>query len=75
MWVCEKNYDCVECPRVYEDCECDHWIEVEPVAYAEWKDDGDPCTFICGRCNYRVQRYNNTNFCPNCGAKMIKDIQ
>ena len=36
----------------------------------EWIDDGGPATLICGRCNYRVMRYNNTKFCPNCSARM-----
>lgn len=33
----------------------------------KWVDDGDPLTLICDQCGYRVARYNNTNFCPNCG--------
>ena len=33
----------------------------------KWVDDGDPLTLICDKCGYRVARYNNTNFCPNCG--------
>ena len=36
----------------------------------KWIDDGDPLTLICDQCGYRVARYNNTNFCPNCGADM-----
>ena len=36
----------------------------------EWIDDGDPLTFKCDKCGYLVARYNNTNFCPNCGADM-----
>lgn len=36
----------------------------------KWVDDGDPLTLICDQCGYRVARYNNTNFCPNCGADM-----
>lgn len=33
----------------------------------KWVDDGDPLTLICDKCGYRVARYNNTDFCPNCG--------
>ena len=33
----------------------------------EWIDKGDPLTLRCSKCGYRVARYNNTNFCPNCG--------
>lgn len=36
----------------------------------KWVDDGDPLMFTCGNCGYGVMRYNNTPFCPNCGAKM-----
>lgn len=34
------------------------WIDI---ALTEWK---------CSNCNYQVNRWNNTNFCPNCGADM-----
>ena len=33
----------------------------------EWIDEGDPLTLRCSKCGYQVARYNNTNFCPNCG--------
>ena len=36
----------------------------------KWVDDGDPLMFTCGNCGYGVMRYNNTPFCPNCGADM-----
>ena len=36
----------------------------------KWVDDGDPLMLTCGNCGYAVMRYNNTPFCPNCGAKM-----
>lgn len=41
-------------------------LEREP---EEWVDAGDPLTFTCSKCGYSVARYNNTNFCPNCGNK------
>ena len=37
---------------------------------SQWVDDGDPCTLACGTCGYRVARYNNTKFCPDCGSPM-----
>ena len=51
------------------------WIENSPTIESErttgeWIDDGDPATWVCECCGYRVFRYNNTPFCPNCGAKM-----
>lgn len=39
----------------------------------KWVDDGDPLMFTCGNCGYGVMRYNNTPFCPNCGADMRGD--
>lgn len=36
----------------------------------KWVDDGDPLTWVCSECGYRVVRYNNTPYCPNCGADM-----
>ena len=27
-------------------------------------------TFVCSECNYRVK--DNTDFCPNCGARMVE---
>ena len=35
-----------------------------------WIDDGDPFMWVCDVCGYRVKRYNNTRYCPNCGADM-----
>lgn len=36
----------------------------------KWVDDGDPLMITCGNCGYGVKRYNNTPFCPHCGARM-----
>ena len=41
----------------------------------KWIDDGDPFMWKCGCCGYRVKRYNNTRYCPNCGADMREDEQ
>jgi len=50
-------------------------INNAPIIYtgpqmAKWIDNGDPLTLTCGNCGYDVMRYNNTPFCPNCGAHM-----
>ena len=37
---------------------------------SEWVDDGDPLMLTCGKCGYRVMRYNSTPFCPKCGRRM-----
>lgn len=41
--------------------------DVAPVVHAQWKDD------TCTNCGYGVQPWNNTGYCPNCGAKMDKE--
>ena len=38
--------------------------------FGKWIDDGDPLTWICSECGYRVARYNNTPYCPNCKVNM-----
>ena len=35
-----------------------YWIDLN---IAEWQ---------CSECKYRVERWNNTPYCPECGAKM-----
>ena len=35
-----------------------YWIDLN---IAEWQ---------CSECNYRVERWNNTPYCPDCGTKM-----
>lgn len=47
-------------------------IHSEPPKRGKWINDGDPLMITCGNCGYSVIRYNNTPFCPNCGAKMEK---
>lgn len=39
-------------------------------ANGKWINDGDPATWVCSNCGYRVKGYNNTKFCPNCGCEM-----
>ena len=38
-----------------------------------WKDEGDPLSWTCSNCGYVVFRYNNTKYCPRCGAYMKGD--
>lgn len=46
--------------------------DVEPVKYGKWL-DSDPAEWECSRCSYEVDRWNNTPYCPCCGAKMLKE--
>ena len=46
----------------------------EVVKHGRWiYEDSDPVTMPCSECGYRVYRYNNTHYCPNCGSKMNLD--
>lgn len=44
------------------------WLLRRKEQKGHWIDDGDPCAWVCNVCGYRVERHNNTPFCPNCGA-------
>ena len=50
----------------------DVYISTESRKMGRWIANGDPLMLTCGNCGYSVMRYNNTPFCPNCGAKMEK---
>ena len=39
------------------------WIDLD---ITEWQ---------CSKCHYRVERWNNTPYCPNCGADMRGDAE
>ena len=41
--------------------------DVAPVVHAQWEDD------TCTNCGYGVYPWNNTGYCPNCGARMDKE--
>jgi len=80
MFVCEKDMQCVDCPKNYPDEVCDHWIEVEPVLHAYWIDCCGPIDdFLanCSNCGYQMDTHEERGyhkFCPNCGAKMDGEI-
>ena len=40
----------------------------------EWIDDS-PTSWKCSCCGYGVNRWNNTPFCPNCGASMKGGVE
>lgn len=43
--------------------------DVVEVKHGEWI-DLNITEWQCSECNYRVERWNNTPYCPKCGAKM-----
>ena len=44
-------------------------VDAVEVVHGRWLQD-EPATVLCSECNYRANAYNNTPYCPNCGAKM-----
>ena len=79
-FICEKQGRC--CPHeFYDSIEqaiadsedgvlCDHLIEVAPVRHGRWIASHDEFC-ACSICKYPVYvGWNQTNYCPNCGAKM-----
>lgn len=47
--------------------------DVEVVRHGRWIDsEEDGHLSICGVCNYPVDRFYKTKYCPNCGAKMME---
>lgn len=45
--------------------------DVVEVRHGRWIDsEEDGHLSICGVCNYPVDRFYKTKYCPNCGAKM-----
>ena len=47
-------------------------VDAVEVVHGRWLQD-EPATVYCSECNYRANAYNNTPYCPNCGAKMDGD--
>lgn len=46
-------------------------VDAAPVVHGRWVyEHGDPVLMPCSVCGYQVYRYNNTHYCPECGAKM-----
>ena len=61
FYICEKNGNCVDCPRIDPNESCEHWVEVKYMRYAGWWksfDYGD---------DYRH------SFCSMCGRYAIFD--
>lgn len=54
-------------------------IDAEPVKHGKWIDHGTTCQryecSVCGDQHDWLILPNNINFCPNCGAKMDKEVE
>ena len=56
--------------QTIQDIKNEPTIDAEPVRHGHWKvvDEAEPRRYGCSRC--KVLSYDNTNYCPRCGAKM-----
>ena len=52
-----------------EDFDRQPTVDAEQVRHGKWI-DVNPIKWECSECGDLVYRYNNSPFCPNCGAKM-----
>lgn len=51
--------------------ECLFAADVRPERHGEWQERTDGGEgFVCSRCNGGYAVYDETPYCPNCGAKM-----
>ena len=80
----KQLYQCETCSHHFSG-KCDTWcecgesyrpamvllniVEFEEVRHGEWL-DLNPTEWECSECHYKVERWNNTPYCPRCGAKM-----
>ena len=79
--------ECIERERLLQDIEhyhlsdgkFQHWVEIQPAAdvtpvrRGRWIASHDEFC-ACSTCKYPVYvGWNQTNYCPNCGAKMDKE--
>ena len=69
------------CPHCRSENEEQPTIDAETVRQGNWiKADSQqyfrkhyPC-FTCSECGYRKDSQKKWNYCPNCGARMTKDV-
>lgn len=51
-------------------------VDAAPVVHGRWVYEyDDPIMIPCSVCGYQVFSYNDTHYCPNCGAKMDEGEQ
>lgn len=61
----------VLCGKMYSQIKDLPSVDAAPVVHGRWVYEyGDPVMMPCSVCGYQVYRYNNTPYCPHCGAKM-----
>lgn len=44
--------------------------DVAPVHHGRWEEQSDRDELVCSYCNGGYTLYDETPYCPNCGAKM-----
>ena len=75
MALCAKNGECGE-----EHRQLAEWLRelkrlrAEPVRHGQWLcvDTDTEQFFLCNRC--KKKEYRESDYCPNCGAKMYEEV-
>ena len=79
MFICDKDEHCIDCPKNYENEECEHWVEVVPIDdIYRFTNKTPPIEQFqlvddikCGLCPYCNEGVNEEmNFCSNCGQRL-----
>lgn len=74
MWADENWTDeaPAEIRKMFSPQGCENFtaaVDLAPVKHGEWV-DLNIAEWQCSECKYRVERWNNTPYCPECGARM-----
>ena len=65
----KKHYE-ISYNQGYVDA-CKYYENLPERKNGKWIDDKcSACGYKCSACGYRVEPWNNTPYCPNCGADM-----
>ena len=80
MFICDKDEQCIDCPKNYPDEQCEHWVEVDYVEHGHWIETIENgkmkrVTSCCGDDQTTLTCWYTPRYCPNCGAKMEKHFR
>ena len=68
------SYDTMMMYEIAEEIDCAPAADVAPVVHSKWEICCDGYYPYCKRCRNEPQGRVMTQFCPNCGAKMDKEV-
>lgn len=82
MWIRKErllSHKCRVCciDEIIGEIDSEPAVDVEPVIHGEWEYIGTDKTgnvFRCSNCASRIGLDKETDYCPNCGAKMDLEV-